>query len=257
MMKSILDDLHPEPWPKMWQKFDVLGIVRKEFVPPGKTVNGNFYSDVLRRLRENIQHKLPVKWWNNSWALRHDNAPAHASLIVWQFLASTKMTVIPHPPYSPDLATCDFFLFPKMNLKLKGWLFTALKRSRMNCRMYWRHWHKITSSSACDNVNPAGIALSMQKGTTLNGKEVNRDFSKWLSYFREILGNFGLHLVQPHITVKRAFKVSNETYSPIQHHYNIPSSLGMAESKFCSQVSLACRNFKRSSASENNSIRRR
>jgi hypothetical protein len=30
------------------------------------------------------------------------------------------MAVIPHPPYSPDLAPCDFFLFPKMVLKLKG-----------------------------------------------------------------------------------------------------------------------------------------
>jgi hypothetical protein len=30
------------------------------------------------------------------------------------------MDVIPHPPYSLDLAPCDFFLFPKMKLKLKG-----------------------------------------------------------------------------------------------------------------------------------------
>jgi hypothetical protein len=30
------------------------------------------------------------------------------------------MAVIPHPPYYPDLASCDFFLFPKMKLKLKG-----------------------------------------------------------------------------------------------------------------------------------------
>jgi hypothetical protein len=30
------------------------------------------------------------------------------------------MAVIPHPPYSPDFAPCDFFLFPKMKLKLKG-----------------------------------------------------------------------------------------------------------------------------------------
>jgi hypothetical protein len=37
-----------------------------------------------------------------------------------QFLAKHKMAVIPHPPYSPDLAPCDFFLFPKMKLKLKG-----------------------------------------------------------------------------------------------------------------------------------------
>jgi hypothetical protein len=29
------------------------------------------------------------------------------------------MAVIPHPPYSPDLAPCDFFLFPKMKLELQ------------------------------------------------------------------------------------------------------------------------------------------
>jgi hypothetical protein len=30
------------------------------------------------------------------------------------------MAAIPHPPYSPDLAPYDFFLFPKIKLKLKG-----------------------------------------------------------------------------------------------------------------------------------------
>jgi len=31
-----------------------------------------------------------------------------------------KMAVIPHPSYYPDLASCDFFVFPNMKLKLKG-----------------------------------------------------------------------------------------------------------------------------------------
>ena len=35
MMKSAHDDLWPEPWTKMWQKFENEGIVHKEFVPPG------------------------------------------------------------------------------------------------------------------------------------------------------------------------------------------------------------------------------
>jgi hypothetical protein len=30
------------------------------------------------------------------------------------------MTVILHPPYSPDLAPCDFSLFPRLKIKLKG-----------------------------------------------------------------------------------------------------------------------------------------
>jgi hypothetical protein len=37
------------------------------------------------------------------------------------------MAVIPHPPYSPDLSPCDFFLFPKMKLKLKGHRFDTIE----------------------------------------------------------------------------------------------------------------------------------
>jgi hypothetical protein len=37
------------------------------------------------------------------------------------------MAVIPHPPYFPDLAPCDFFLFPKMKLKLKGHRFDTIE----------------------------------------------------------------------------------------------------------------------------------
>jgi hypothetical protein len=38
-----------------------------------------------------------------------------------------KMVVIPHPTYSPDLAPCDFYLFPKMKLKLKGRRFDTIE----------------------------------------------------------------------------------------------------------------------------------
>jgi hypothetical protein len=37
------------------------------------------------------------------------------------------VSVIPHPQYSLDLAPCDFFLFPKMNLKLKGCWFDTIE----------------------------------------------------------------------------------------------------------------------------------
>jgi hypothetical protein len=30
------------------------------------------------------------------------------------------MTVIPHTLYPSDLTTCDFFIFPKIKIKLKG-----------------------------------------------------------------------------------------------------------------------------------------
>jgi len=71
--------------------------MHKEFVPKGQTVNGKLYCDVLRRMRENIQCKHPDKWRNNSWVLHHDKTLVHASLIVWQSLASTNTS---HPPLS-------------------------------------------------------------------------------------------------------------------------------------------------------------
>jgi len=59
------------------------------------------------------------QWRNNTWLLHHDNAPAHAALSR-RFLTDNNVTVVPHPPYSPDLAPSDFCLFPKLKMKLKG-----------------------------------------------------------------------------------------------------------------------------------------
>ena len=52
--------------------------------------------------------------------LHHDNAPAHKALIVKQFWTKNSMTQLLHPSYSPYLAPCDFFLFPRMKKVLKG-----------------------------------------------------------------------------------------------------------------------------------------
>ena len=117
--------------------FDIQGIDHREFVPPGQTVNGKFYYEVLKRLREGIGRKCPDKWKKNKWFLHHENAPVHTSL-VRQFVNSQNITVIPHPPIH---LTCDFFLFPKMKLQLKGLRFdTTGEIHAQNARGY-RHTH--------------------------------------------------------------------------------------------------------------------
>jgi hypothetical protein len=83
-------------------------------------VNSGFYCDVLRRLRGNVRRRRPELWRVQTWLLNHHNAPSHPSVFTQHFLAKHKMSVILRRPYSPDLAPCDFFLFPKMKLKLKG-----------------------------------------------------------------------------------------------------------------------------------------
>jgi transposase len=52
--------------------------------------------------------------------LHHDNAPCHTAISVNEFLAKKGISVVPQPPYSPDLSPCDFFLFLKLKFHLKG-----------------------------------------------------------------------------------------------------------------------------------------
>jgi hypothetical protein len=98
---------------------DCEGTVHQEFVPRGQTVNQHYCLDVLKRSREQVHRKRPERWRNQDWLLHHDSAPAHTALSVQRFLAAKNMAVVPHPPYSPYLAPCDFFLFPRMKSKLK------------------------------------------------------------------------------------------------------------------------------------------
>jgi hypothetical protein len=52
---------------------------------------------------------------------------SHTTVLTQQFLAKYKMAVIPPPTILTDLATCYFFLFPKMKLKLKGCRFYTIE----------------------------------------------------------------------------------------------------------------------------------
>jgi len=42
--------------------FDIKGIVHKEFIPRGQTVNSGFYCEVLRRLYEKVRRHRPQLW---------------------------------------------------------------------------------------------------------------------------------------------------------------------------------------------------
>ena len=93
--------------------FDAMGIVPHEFVPQGQTVNQEVYICVLRRMSEAIRSRRPDLWTSGQWNLLHDNVRPHTALSVSRFLTKRKVTVLTHPPYSPDLSQCDFILFPR------------------------------------------------------------------------------------------------------------------------------------------------
>jgi len=105
------------------------------------------------------------------------------------------MTVIPHPPYSPDLDRCDFFLFPKLKLRMKGRRFdtieeireesqrvldTVPKRDFEGCFQAWqKRWDRY--------IRAKGSTLKVMEEFNIQGKQTS--FSKYCP------GTFGYTLV--------------------------------------------------------------
>jgi histone-lysine N-methyltransferase SETMAR len=107
--------------------FDIRVIIHFEFVPEGTAVNQAFYVEGLKRLIDAVRRKRREFWRDRSLILHHDNAPAHCSLRVSQFLAGKGISAMDHPPYSPELAQADFWLFPKLKSVLKGKRFSDVE----------------------------------------------------------------------------------------------------------------------------------
>ena len=90
------------------------------WVPTGQTVNKENYVEVLSEFRKRFRQKRPALFKSGQWHFQQDNAPVHNSILVTDYLTKMGIKTVPHPPYSPDLAPCDFCLFPKLKEKLRG-----------------------------------------------------------------------------------------------------------------------------------------
>ena len=89
--------------------------------------------------------------------------------------------MIPHLPYSPDPAPCDFFLFHKMQLRLKGGRFNTTEEIHTETQESI-DTHFRTSMDAWNHGKHAGIAVYMPKGTTSKEVVETRSYSTKLFY---------------------------------------------------------------------------
>jgi hypothetical protein len=67
------------------------------------------YVDILRRPRDVVRKKPPEKWKTSRWFLLHDNATAHRSVFVRDFLTKNTVTTMEHPH---TLLTCSSWFLP-------------------------------------------------------------------------------------------------------------------------------------------------
>lgn len=109
--------------------FDCDGVVMSEFAARGVRIMSETYIEMLRTLKECLRKKRPRLWKlparcapdrTRPFLLHHDNASSHTAAPTMEFLRDSNIEILEHPANSPDLAPCDYFVFPRLKNALRG-----------------------------------------------------------------------------------------------------------------------------------------
>ncbi|GFT51043.1 histone-lysine N-methyltransferase SETMAR [Trichonephila clavipes] len=95
------------------------------FLPDNTTINSEVYCHQLDKLNDALQQKRSELINRKGVVLHQDNAKPHTSLVSRQKLLQLEWDTMPHPPYSPDLAPSDYYLFRSPPNFLDGKTFTS------------------------------------------------------------------------------------------------------------------------------------
>lgn len=105
--------------------WDYKGVIYFELLPKNETINSNIYCQQLINLNEALQKKRPELVNRKGVVFHHDNARPHTSLVTQKKLLELGWDVLPHPPYSPDMAPTDYHLFRSLQNSLSNKTFTT------------------------------------------------------------------------------------------------------------------------------------
>lgn len=100
--------------------FNAQGPTAVDILPEKTTINASYYTGVvLPKVVKEVCNQRPTVGTSRTLLL-HDNAAAHKAKVTTTFLSEQGIQILDHPPYSPDLAPCDFWLFPTLKERLAG-----------------------------------------------------------------------------------------------------------------------------------------
>jgi histone-lysine N-methyltransferase SETMAR len=89
---------------------------------PGKTLTAQIlFHEILEPLSETLHAKSKAE----PIYLHMDNCRVHTAGCVIDALPKLGFQILKHPPYSPDIAPCDFYLFSYIKAKIKGKKFST------------------------------------------------------------------------------------------------------------------------------------
>jgi [histone H3]-lysine36 N-dimethyltransferase SETMAR len=100
--------------------WDKEGVIYYELLPRNTTVTAAYYCAQLNGLDAVLREKRPDLFDGQVIYFHQDNARPHVAEITKLKIQELGWQVVPHPPYSPDLAPSDYYLFRSLGNELKG-----------------------------------------------------------------------------------------------------------------------------------------
>jgi histone-lysine N-methyltransferase SETMAR len=128
----------------------------------GQTMDHQYYiNNCLQPLVDEIKRQRP-SYGTRGIKIHHDNGRPHVHKDVSNYLESEGLTIIQHPPNSPDLSPCDF------------WLFDLIKEN-------------LTDQSDSESLYDAVTNFMY----SLNKEEYRKTFEKWTQRMQLCIDNQG------------------------------------------------------------------
>ena len=155
----------------LWGMMRGVGGVRKSLHQSwlAKGLGLGYYVEVLREFRKRFLGKRPTLFKFDQWHFHQHNTPVHNSILVTDYLTKIGIQTLSQPPYSADLAPCDFWLFPKLRdcryettEEMKEALTKSLTRSHKrtsmgSCR---KCWNGTTCALQPEDITSKGTRVS-------------------------------------------------------------------------------------------------
>ena len=104
--------------------WDDQGILISDVLGKGLSIDAEYYSALVQQLPAAIREKRRKKKFKELRLLQ-DNARVHTAKVTMAKLQNLGLQIVEHPPYSPDLAPSDYYLFKNLKIFLQGKHYTT------------------------------------------------------------------------------------------------------------------------------------
>lgn len=121
--------------------WEARGIIFVNYLEKGKNINSEYYIAFLEYLKAEIAKKRS-HMAKKKVLFHQDNTPCHKSLKSMAKLHELDFELLPHPPYSRDLAPSDYYLFEDLKKKLQGSKFGSDQEVIADTKAYFKEKHQ-------------------------------------------------------------------------------------------------------------------